>query len=127
MLLSEEARPKAEGETEADTSANLHPHPISHRTPVVFSFLHLDTTPSVKQRKPEALTEAAADAIRANPKAVMTLPEAAAYLCHSPRKLRDLVKLRRIPFVDLSGQGGKLLFRLSDINGYLDGQARKAA
>lgn len=93
---------------------------------MVFHFYPVDITPS-KTRKPEALPEADAEAIRANPRRIMTLPEAAAYLCHSPRILRDLVKLRRVPFVDLTGQGGKLLFRLEDLDAFLGKLAKRAA
>lgn len=80
-----------------------------------------------RRRPPETLTAPEAEAIRANPKQIMTLPEAAAYLCHCPRKLRDLVKLRRLPAMTLAGDGrGKLLFRLTDLNRLLEQATRPA-
>ena len=54
--------------------------------------------------------------IRRNPPRNLRLPEAAAYLTISERKLYDLVKRRRIPVVRL---GGRLVFRLEDLDGAL--------
>lgn len=90
------------------------------------------TSPDVQvaapARKSEALPAPAAAAVRRDPPRIMTLPEVSAYLCSSPRKIRDLVKLRRIPSLNLSGMGrGKLLFRLQDVEAFLAQLSRKAA
>lgn len=84
--------------------------------------------PATKRRKPEALSESDAAAIRANPPMILTLPAAAAFLCLSPRTVRDLVKLRRLPAINLSGrERGKLLFRRADIESVLSRLTRDAA
>jgi hypothetical protein len=58
----------------------------------------------------------------------MTLPEAAAFLCHSPRQVRDMVKLRRLPACNLSARGrGKLLFRLQDLRAAVERWTQQAA
>jgi excisionase family DNA binding protein len=88
----------------------------------------MSETKNTEPRRLYALPDAEAEAVRANPKRVMTLLEAAAYLHHSPRKVRELVQLRRLPAVNLSGDGrGKLLFRLEDLDATLAKFARQAA
>ena len=81
-------------------------------------------------RAPEALSPEQAEKIRHAPPRILTLPEAAAYLRHSPRTLRDLTRLRRIPFVNLRGtrgQGSKLLFRLEDLEARMARLSKLAA
>jgi hypothetical protein len=80
-----------------------------------------------KQKRLFSLSQEEAQAVRTNPPKVMNLFEAAAYLHYSPRKVRDLVRLRRIPAINLSGEPrAKLLFRLEDLEAVLARQSRTA-
>ena len=74
----------------------------------------------------QKLPEAEAEAIRRNPPHVLSLPEAAAFLTISPRKLWEIVhrpgsSLRAAKF------GRRLVLRLADLNRYLELQVAAAA
>ena len=73
---------------------------------------------TAKIRKTESpLGAEAAFEIRRNPPRNMNLAEAAAYVGVSPKKLRNDVRLRRIPAVRL---GGRIIFRIEDVNRALE-------
>jgi len=59
------------------------------------------------------LTGPTAETIRRDPPRCMNLAECAAYLGVSPKKLRNDVRMRRLPVVKL---GGRLIFRLEDVD-----------
>lgn len=111
---------------QAEMRAPALPAPLSRPIkPKVVS----NTPRTVKSKQPRthAIKGLQAEELRTNPKPLMTLLEASAYLCHSPRKVRELVHLRRLPCVNLTGGGrGKLLFRLADLDEAIAKASRQA-
>jgi excisionase family DNA binding protein len=64
------------------------------------------------------LADTVASEIRRNPPVNLTVPEAAAYACCSPRKMRELIASRRVRSTRV---GAKIVLRREWIDDFLGG------
>lgn len=73
--------------------------------------MQLKPLPTPKPRG-ERLTAESAAAILANPPAIFTIPEGAAWCRVSPRTMREHIAARRVPAIRF---GGRVLLRRDDL------------